>query len=426
MIVRKSAMIESPKHTPHTTSSVCTMTIREAHLMALLLAAVVGLVSADSKLITVYRITPRNYTGVTNMDTGDSAGDAFFGLYELSYPITCNGPDKSQSISCKNIPILSIPGFNMYSKYTLEVDARFGDYSECNPDPDNGTFICTHFHWREPVCWYDDPDYATAFAKECDPSVCLCDVVERYAVGRENVEFGGPINTSIPLQCARAYEPEPRQLFQGTYESVASDLEVNCCDLCTAKDSCLAYSFVNSTCRLFTDVNGTDYSADDVYSGRKSQYPLLWSQISQLAINLKGLWYSTQEPGRCKPGDKGPGIDCYWRIVENVRNVNSTCVNRHLVEVAVANNLPCFHGCGADAANYSSPCFVECLFDSLSGNWIKGTAALDTQALVTSFERSFDFEDEEDGGCPTIPPCPPPCRPPGQEPLIARTALTPQ
>ena len=39
--------------------------------------------AADVSNITLYRITPRNYTGVTNLDTGDPAGDAFFGLYEV-------------------------------------------------------------------------------------------------------------------------------------------------------------------------------------------------------------------------------------------------------------------------------------------------------------------------------------------------------
>ena len=37
--------------------------------------------------MTVYRITPQNYSGVSNMNTGDAAGDAFFGLYELSIPV---------------------------------------------------------------------------------------------------------------------------------------------------------------------------------------------------------------------------------------------------------------------------------------------------------------------------------------------------
>lgn len=32
----------------------------------------------------VYRITPRNYTGLTNLDSGNSRGDVFFGIYEVS------------------------------------------------------------------------------------------------------------------------------------------------------------------------------------------------------------------------------------------------------------------------------------------------------------------------------------------------------
>jgi len=46
----------------------------------LLLPSVVSVV----RNTTVYRITPRNYSGITNLDTGDAAGDAFFGLYEKS------------------------------------------------------------------------------------------------------------------------------------------------------------------------------------------------------------------------------------------------------------------------------------------------------------------------------------------------------
>ena len=36
-------------------------------------------VIAEVKNVTLYRITPRNYTGVTDLDTGDPYGDAFFG-----------------------------------------------------------------------------------------------------------------------------------------------------------------------------------------------------------------------------------------------------------------------------------------------------------------------------------------------------------
>ena len=46
-------------------------------------------VQAGTKNVTVYRLTPINYTGVTNMDTGDAAGDVMFGLNQLLLPQLC-------------------------------------------------------------------------------------------------------------------------------------------------------------------------------------------------------------------------------------------------------------------------------------------------------------------------------------------------
>jgi hypothetical protein len=103
--------------------------------------------------ITLYRITPRNYTGVRDLDTGDAAGDVFFGLYELTTPILCSGPAaNTQGVTCTNVPILQIPFFNVYTENIIEVDTRYGDYSECNPDPKQGErFTCGHF--QKPKCW---------------------------------------------------------------------------------------------------------------------------------------------------------------------------------------------------------------------------------------------------------------------------------
>ena len=52
--------------------------------VALLLLLGIVVSSASTVNLTLYRITPRNYTGITDLDTGDAAGDAFFGLYEKS------------------------------------------------------------------------------------------------------------------------------------------------------------------------------------------------------------------------------------------------------------------------------------------------------------------------------------------------------
>ena len=120
----------------------------------LLLLLLLGAASSATVNLTVFRITPRNYTGLTNFDSGSSAGDAFFGLYELSAPLVC-GKAKSGgggNLLCQNEPILQIPGFNVYTRTTVEADARLGDYSECNPDPDTGRFACGHFHFHHRSC----------------------------------------------------------------------------------------------------------------------------------------------------------------------------------------------------------------------------------------------------------------------------------
>jgi hypothetical protein len=92
--------------------------------------------------ITVFRITPQNYSGVTNMNTGDAAGDVFFGLYERAIPILCANQAMHKMITCANVPILSIPNFNVYQQSILELDTRYGEYNECNPDPSSGIFAC--------------------------------------------------------------------------------------------------------------------------------------------------------------------------------------------------------------------------------------------------------------------------------------------
>jgi len=68
----------------------CSLPLSLAALSLLLLNVLPASAAAASTVnLTVYRITPRNYTGVSNLDTGDAAGDAFFGLYEKSAPVVC-------------------------------------------------------------------------------------------------------------------------------------------------------------------------------------------------------------------------------------------------------------------------------------------------------------------------------------------------
>lgn len=312
----------------------------------MLSALILAIGSVD---LTVYRITPRNYTGLTNLDSGDARGDVYFGLYEFSLPIVCR--DDPHIANCRNIPILSIPGYNVYTQFAIEADERFGGYTGCNPDPDNGTFVC----WgpRNDTCWDDDPVAARTFASSCRAGECRCVAFDSESVGRET------------------------------------------CSMCEGNASW------------------------------HSDTPM-WRQIERLGRTLNGSWFSTQRPGQCQPGQR-VGVDCWWRVKEQVRNVNASCVSDRLVDAVTSRGPGCFAGCGTQAANRSSPCFIGCLYDTLvgpAGAWATPSAApavrsMTPDEIVAPFLRSFATDDPAQGGCPEVPPCPPPCVPPATSGLGA-------
>ena len=157
-------------------------------------------------------------TGLTNLDSGDSAGDAFFGLFELGFPLACTDPGFRQGPNCKNLPILNIPNFNVYTSFILEADTRHGDYAECNPNPQTGVFECAHMPYTENFnCWYDNPQWATEFAHECSrvPVLgCKCDAVLKKSLGQRAIveQFGGG---ALPGGCSASLQAYKGIVLQG-------------------------------------------------------------------------------------------------------------------------------------------------------------------------------------------------------------------
>eukprot|EP00040_Diaphanoeca_grandis_P010396 m.53178 g.53178 ORF g.53178 m.53178 type:complete len:422 (+) comp21720_c0_seq1:66-1331(+) len=378
---------------------------------------------ATTEMKTVYRITPRNYTGLTNLDSGDAAGDAFFGIYELQAPIECNSGShgSSQNLLCRNQPILQIPGFNVYEQFQIEFDSRMGDYAECNPSTQAPhDFECTHFR-KSNDCWYDNkdhPEWATEFASVCSKSECTCDVIETKAIGVENINktFGAYNNASYPKIC----QQKGFQQFMGYFPSgvpygkpETGLSETDCCSKCSSLGKlCKAYGYdyASSTCSPFLVILGTTPHAGgslgflDTSTGIEKQ---LQKQTGQLASIFNGTWYSTQAAGECQPGQQIGDGDCYWRVVNMTRNVNASCVNTNLINAAIAVRPACWSAC-PQPNNITSECWISCLFDTVAGNSDKGIPPMKKEVLVAAFENSF----APSGGCPQVPPCPSPCVPP--------------
>jgi len=84
-----------------------------------------------AKNLTFYHVNEPNYTGISNMDTGDARGDALFSLRSIYLPIECSDTTtKHFSGDCANPEVV---GDKLtVTEVVVEVDSRFGNYSECN------------------------------------------------------------------------------------------------------------------------------------------------------------------------------------------------------------------------------------------------------------------------------------------------------
>jgi len=402
-------------------------------MLLVILAAVAAVVMASpTSNFTVYRITPRNYTGLVNLDTGDAAGDAFFGLYEKSAPVVCrDSATAGHNLLCSNEPILQIPGFNVYTATLIEADDRFGDYAECNPDGGTGVFACGHHHYdRGPhQCWFNssaNPQWRTQFADFCNVSQCSCDAVETLSVGREFPKFGSSVPAGTPAQCAANYYVLPSMGVRNglkPWRRFKAPALADCCSACTAhnekKDySCGLYSYRDNHCELFQHASFNDLTpekgSDSGYFSGLGLAAFVQRAAGELSNLLNGTWFSTQAAGMCAEGDvpRGNG-NCWWRVIEQTRNVNASCVNDNMIDTVVSLRPDCFGKC-PHPQQQDSDCWIGCLFETLSGNTsaVPVIPPIAPQVIMRAFEKSFESSDPATGGCPEVAPCPEPCLPP--------------
>lgn len=413
--------------------------------------------------LTVYRITPQNYTGVENMNTGDAAGDAFFGLYELAIPILCADPRMSGMVTCTNVPILSIPDFNVYQQSRIEVDTRFGEYNECNPDPSSGIFKCTSrdhsvnlppqcagFQATEGYCL----DGVPASVQKGSIAECCATATQRkaslwqYYQGNSSCEIhtnyvgGSPCGDAIlgsPAQGKCWYD---NSQWAREFAGVCSREQCECDTITTKsvgreflkdtmgrggggksappacvaaiKQACGADSGDQAKCQKCLETHaaklelacGKAFQAGAIevcYGGGGAGGASIFNFISPLANILNGTWYSTQKSGECLNGAQPGNGECWWRYVETTRVVNSTCVNNNVINGVKAQNPACWSAC-PQPANMSSSCWVECLFHTLVGeppsaSLPSGRPPMTKAQIVEPFERSFATNDPAEGGC---------------------------
>lgn len=96
-----------------------------------LLSVAVATLPANHINITVYHVNQANYTGITNMNTADAPGDAFFDLRALSEIQKCGNKTAHQYPGeCTNPEMIA--DNLVITKVVVAVSPNFGEYGECN------------------------------------------------------------------------------------------------------------------------------------------------------------------------------------------------------------------------------------------------------------------------------------------------------
>ena len=143
-------------------------------LVALLACAALFSVEAfETQTVSIYHVNPANYSGITNMDTADAAGDAFFDLRSVMIPMSCRNKSAHHwGNECDN-PEQVAPDL-VVTKVTVSIKQDFNDtgYARCNVCI-NGTVpmtwppqkcksgdyvcVCGGFGWTDPPTPCDKP-----------------------------------------------------------------------------------------------------------------------------------------------------------------------------------------------------------------------------------------------------------------------------
>ena len=206
--------------------------------------------------------------------------------------------------------------------------------------------------WVDPdafACWYADPQLNISFTDVCDRTKCSCTAITKQSVGRE--------------QEAMCWHPDP------TSTSLSSTL--------------------SSTSTL------TLTSAAAAASGGPPKESRWIDYISGLGCIMNGTWYSTRKEGECA----GNVIDdtCWWRLAEQHRTVNASCVDDRVIGAVEAKRPECWKHCPFPQ-NRTTACYLDCLFQTLIGNATIGIHPMSRKEIVAPFEKAF--LPVEQGGCP--------------------------
>lgn len=410
--------------------------------------------------ITLYRITPKNVTGIQNKNTGDAPGDVSFFLGRKNITQRC--AQDQAAFGC------FLEGDNVYGKFTVEIDGKYGPYFECNPinvfnsEADRISAVATPVQYGaygQPIAGFPTPAWVDTRTFECgqgclQPTAgdchdrkqrngtssfgggfdCWCDGTARHnqTVGREAPPFhggGSPgpawwvpqcrlgfYEASTPLreQPVRCVKGKALRTVQGwDFPSVTAAA----CDACTLDTRCNGWRTNDNRTATLLSGRVRPSRGEACIGGVK--YVSSWGGSSWgQAGDLGGSWYSTPLTAECAAGQPLGAGGCSWRVVEATYR-NASCVDS-LVDRAVERRGAVCLGACKQPLNRTGDCYLDCYKNTLLGDAVYNLSAMGREEIVAPWEGGF-----APGGCPAVQPsacegpqCGDHSRPPHRNPMV--------
>lgn len=374
------------------------------------------------KNVTLYRLTPKNVTGIQNKDTGDAAGDITFYLEKKNLTREC--ALHPTSFGC------FLDGDNIYGEFVVEMSTQFGPYFDCLPVnhyaggiTDKAAWVDTRKFDCGQAClwpnatgchgWGGRPvQHINGSAQEDHGISCWCDGTARHnkTVGREppdslSDDLVGP--KWWPKQCSLGFEVKsPSHCISGeAYKHLqfwsTESVLAGACNACAMDDQCEGWAtHDNRTAILFKGpvipsnascIGGAKYHSD-------------WGGSWGSAGDVGGRWYSTPISAECKNGAPLGTDGCSWRVVNEVYK-NARCVDRLLDGAVELYGKVCFDTCEQPLnRTVVSDCYLFCYRNTLIGDASYNLTAMPRDLIIKSWTKGFEEDDPEAGGCSPVQP----------------------
>ena len=342
-------------------------------------------------VLDLYRVTPRNVTGLLDKNTGSAAGDLTF-----RYSVTLGGEGTF------------LNGDNVVGRFRVEVDGQYGPYKQCNPKYglDTREWFCENDCETPPHCnattWENTSSHFTGVYCECPRANVT---VGRINMGAADTRYTKDAHVpGWPQECGMAFTPLPTgACFTGdaakTFTAATPErMQALLCTACESDVKCDGWAMeANSTTGHIYHHGFQNNTGTKSCSGASRGIPD-W-------ISIGGDWYSTPSAGECKGAARpGDGSGCTWTLAGQPlpKYINESCLDNHVDDVVHTAGQECFKDCGANAP-HNGTCWIRCYFRTVEGDPYKNTPPLSRSKLVDAWTRAFDEDDITKGGCPAEP-----------------------